>query len=169
MNTVVEKIIESGLIDKTVIQLLEKSGAVPEGTSDLVKGNMLNASRATLREFADELYDLISKENNKAAQLRETVLDLKSLSWPVDLSLQSKSDETGLFKTRCFLKAMIDHQGKYYIRVTDADTKELVPGNHLVRYHESNKILREVITEVREMYLDDKQVCFMVTTVPETT
>jgi len=167
MNPVVDMVLESGLIDKAAVELLEKSGTLPEGSSDKVKETILDASRATLRQFADDLFDLITKEHDKAAQLRETVLDLRTLRWPVDLSLQAINPETGNYKTQSFFKAMVDHQGRYYVRTQDSTLQDLMPGRHLVRYHESNKILREVIETAREMYLDDKQVCYLVTTVPE--
>lgn len=167
MNPVVEKILESGLIDKAAVELLEKSGALPEGSSQKVSETMLDASRATLRQFADDLFDLIEKEQEKAGQLRETVLDLGSLRWPVDLALQAKSEDTGLYRTQLFLKAMVDHQGHYYIRTQDVALHDLVPGRHLVRYHESNKIIREVIDSAIELYLNDKQICFLVTVSPE--
>ena len=165
MNPVVEKILESGLIDKTVVAMMEKSGALPEGSSEKVKESLTNASRAVLRDFTDELYELISKEHDKAAQLRETLLDLRTLRWPVDLSIQAVDGE-GTYKTVGHLRAMVDTGGHYYARIQDIGKNDIVPGFHLVRYTEDNKVQREMVLETREMYLDDKPVCYLITTGP---
>lgn len=170
MNPVVEKILSAGLIDRTVVSMFEKSGALPEGSSEKVKEGMINASRTALREFADELYELITEEQDKAAELRETVLDLKSLKWPVEIHIQDGDELRQVFSTVLYLRAMQDLSGRYYVRTQDVNKDDLVPGMHVIKYDSvggKDKVSREIINEVREMFVDDKPVCYLISTNPE--
>jgi len=75
MKKIVEKILESGLVDKHTALLLEKWGQLERGASDVVgKNDLRKASEDALIKFAEEIDDLIEETKQ---ELRETRLQIE--------------------------------------------------------------------------------------------
>jgi hypothetical protein len=75
MKPIVKKIIESGLVDRHAVQLMEKWGQVDRGASDLVGRQDLRAATETsLTKFAEEVEGLIEQDRE---EVRETKLAIQ--------------------------------------------------------------------------------------------
>lgn len=75
MKPIVQKIIESGLVDRHAVQLMEKWGQIDRGASELVGTKDLRAATETsLTQFAEEIEDLIDRDRE---ELRETRLAIQ--------------------------------------------------------------------------------------------
>jgi len=72
MKPIVQKILESGLVNKHTALLMEKWGTLDRGASELVgKEDLREASESTLMKFVEELDSLIEEEyrNNHETRL----------------------------------------------------------------------------------------------------
>lgn len=156
MNPLTEKVLQSGLIDKAMVEMMEKMGFLPEGASDKVKEDALkNAPLASLHKLADEMAYLLEKEH----ELRETHLGLKTLKWPAVISVEDKGGSV-IVK---YLQCMMDEMGRYYVRFADVKKEWFIPGYILTRMNgKQGEHTREEITEVQPLFIDDKPICYQV-------
>lgn len=161
MKPLTQKVLESGLIDKHMAQMLEKWGNLPEGSAELVKDDALrNATKEQLTKLGEELGD----EVEKLRALKETQLDLDQLRWPTTASIR---DGNGEYKA-IDLSAVIDRMGRLYFRHQDVDAAWFVPGFTIERWsvHKGStgkELLKEQILEVTPLFIDELPVCFQVT------
>jgi len=158
MKPIIEKVLSSGLVDRSTAQLMEKWGYLPEGSADKTKEDALkNATHEVLTNLANDLATEVEKEH----ALRETYLDLERLKWPVSF--------TGIYKPRpgqdeviagtSSLIAVVDRMGRYYFRIQDVKEEWFVPGYLIMKGAEKEKILQAQI-----LYIGDQGVCIQVTT-----
>ncbi len=155
---IIKKILESGLVDKATIQMMEKWGTLPPGSSDLVKEDALkDATQDVLLNLASDLSDIIEKEHT----IRETALDLERIRWPATVTI---TNPEGMKVIATDIPSVMDRMGRYYFRLNDVPESWLVPGYLLVRRLDSKRVSHEYITEYGKLYSNDKPVCFQVST-----
>jgi hypothetical protein len=155
----VEKFLSSGLIDKAQTQMLEKMGMLPSGSVDKVQEQRLkDATQDMLNNVAEELASAIDTEHH----VRETALDLRRLRWPAKINLYT--DEMGTIVRG--LNVMMDQMGKYFVRITDADSAWFAPGHVVEREISDEAKTSEMITEFGTLYIGEKPFCFHFTTKP---
>lgn len=148
MNELTSKILASGLVDEAMAKIMEHWGYLPEGMSELVhKAELTNATREQLIAFAEKVGD----EVDKARRLKETMLDLNQLRWPVETTVYD--EKLGEVFTDA-KSALIDRMGRYYFRPQDITTAQLVPGRRLFR--KGGPLDGETILEVTELFVDDQ-------------
>ena len=95
MKPIVKKIIESGLVEKSAIQLMEKWGQIDRGSSELVGAHDLRtAAENSLTEFAEEVEELIEKDRE---EIRETRLAIQ-VSEPVLATWLYADGQGGLYE-----------------------------------------------------------------------
>lgn len=156
MKPIVEKVLESGLVDRATAQLMEQWGYLPDGSADKVKEDALKgATQATLRDLANNLAVEVEKEH----ALRETYLDLERIRWPADvvgITIGSGEVEVALAGK---LPAVMDRMGRYYFRIQDVKEEWFVPGYILHREKAEEKILQSQV-----LYIGEQGVCIQVTT-----
>lgn len=147
MNEVTKKVLESGLVDTAMAQMMEKWGVLPEGSSELTKNDRLkNATREQLVKFGEELGDALDRER----RLKETMLDLNYLRWPAWVQIISTRPGDPITEG---ISGVIDRMGRYYFRPKDVKKEWFVPGYILRRgAHGQN----EVILEVSELFVGDQ-------------
>lgn len=154
MNRLVEKVLQSGLIDKSAAELLERMGLLDEGASEKVDEDKLkDATKLKLLEITEELAIEVEREH----KIKETYLDLERLRWPVEIS--------SIFKSEIFVAGdftgLLDRQGRYYFRIQDVRPEWFVTGYVLKR---KGRGKYESILEAQELYIDDKVVALQITT-----
>ncbi|SRR5258708_1641678 len=159
MKPIVEKVLSSGLVDKSTAILLEQWGYLPNGASDKVNEDALvNKTRETMEKLAEDLANEIEKEHH----IRESALDLERLRWPVTASIlryPSGTREQIAYK----IPGLIDRMGRYYFRIQDVEESWFVPGYFIATYSEPNsKYSEEVIAEKQVLYIDEIPVCVQV-------
>lgn len=155
-----QKVLESGLVDRSMIELLEKWGNLPHGASDLVKEDALkDVTKDHLYQLANELGAEVEKEH----VLRETYLDLERIRWPTVVSIfAGPSIESNLLVDK--LAAVMDRMGRYYFRIQDVKDIWFVPGYVLHRKVDSENEKVETITEKQVLYVNEQPVCIQVST-----
>lgn len=184
LKPVQEKVLESGLVDKSVAELMEKWGLLPQGAAELVDqakvDALKNATKETLFKLADDLATEVEKEH----ALRETYLDLERLRWPAVVDIlrppsgeeQAAADSQGLnISARVLVgdvDAVMDRMGRYYFRIQDVEEDWFVPGYVFSRKIKSRKnplaveIRFETILQKQVLYTGEQKVCIQVTTEP---
>lgn len=157
MKPIVEKVLESGLVDKATAQLMEQWGYLPAGSVDKVNEDKLkNATQETLKALANDLAIEVEKEH----ALRETYLDLERMKWPVsNITLKKATREDGDPLLAKNLAAVVDRMGRYYFRIQDVKQEWLVPGYYLIRESGEEKILQSQV-----LYVGEQGVCIQVST-----
>jgi hypothetical protein len=156
MNALTEKVLKSGLIDKSVAELMERQGILPEGSAEKVDENALkDATREKLIAITESLAVEVEREQ----RIKETYLDLERLRWPVRIFIATPDLPNQQHTS--WLDAVIDRQGRYYFRSQDVDVTKLVPGYLLVR---DGKKTKETILEVQPLFIEDSVVAIQVTT-----
>jgi hypothetical protein len=167
MKPIVQKVLESGLIDKGTADLMEIWGYLPHGASESVnEGALADATQEKLKNLAKDLGNAIEKEHH----LRETYLDLERLRWPATVYIgfpkeayNGGSKLTTTLAHTTPLQAVMDRMGRYYFRIQDVDEKWFVPGFILSR--ESPRGLREeMITQSQVLYSGVQGICVQVST-----
>ena len=166
MKPIVEKILNSGIVDKGSVKLLETWGYLSEGASNLVNDEKLkNATEKELTSFAEELADEIEKEHH----IRETHLDLERIRWPTTVNV-FKGDLTApkLELLASQVIATMDRMGRYYFRIDDVKKEWFVPGYCFERQVSgegvSVEIRQETILESQQLFINDQPICWQVTT-----
>ena len=152
MKPIVEKVLKSGLVDRKTVELLEKTGVLPDGSVDMVQEDALkDATPEDRAKLADEL----EAEAENAGHLRETMLDLSKMQWPATVNI---SKDTGV-PVADSLSCVMDKMGRYYFRIQDVDAKWFVPG-----YRVQRDMKEEMILESQVLYIDNQPVCVQVST-----
>ena len=152
MKPIVEKVLKSGIVDRGMVELLERWGSLPEGSSELLKNETLkDATKEQLQKFAEDL----ANEVATAHALKETNLDLDRLRWPVEVAVldQYKSQIAGK------VTAVIDRMGRYFFRIQDVKKEWFVPGFVIVRGDS-----KETILESDALFVGSEAVAIQVTT-----
>lgn len=164
MNPLTEKVLRSGLIDKAMVELLEKSGSLPEGSTDKVKEDALkDASIGVLTRLADDMAVLMEREQ----KIRETYLDLKNLKWPAVIWIGTSS---GASRASGPFTAMMDGMGRYFIRFQDAKKEDFVIGAPVRRERGQEIVVdgpEEILSECQVLYVDQKPVCYQLSVASE--
>lgn len=171
MKAIVEKVLKSGIVDRGMVEMLEKWGNLPEGSTELLKNETLkNATRESLNKFAEELADEIAT----AHILRETNLDLDKLKWPTEVTIWGQGAGAwehlvGPEHTVYHIPAMADRMGRLYFRFQDIDEAWFVPGYKLSRkVFDKTKELTieetETILQADPLFVNDEKVAYQVTT-----
>lgn len=156
MKPIVQKVLESGLVDKATAQLMEQWGYLPDGAADKVDEDKLkNATQETLTKLANDLATEVEKEH----ALRETYLDLERIRWPAAIDAISKPMPGQNEVIASNLISVVDRMGRYYFRLQDVDKEWFVPGYFLKRNGDDEKILQAQV-----LYVGDQGVCMQVTT-----
>ena len=163
MKPFVEKMLQSGLVDKATTKLMEQWGLLPEGAYDRTQEDALkNATRDVLSKLADDLL----LEAEKASLLRETSLDLDRLRWPATVNIVSNKSEYLVQDLQC----VMDRMGRYYFRHQDVRTEWFVPGYVLFRRIADGNMVtfsKEMITESQVLFINEAAVCVQVSTKPD--
>jgi hypothetical protein len=164
LKPLVKKVLESGLVDKNMAELMEKWGNLPEGAASLVKDDSLkNATKDQLMKLAEEIGTEVDKERT----LKETQLDLDQIRWPTVVTIRTNNYEHVAWQ----VPAVIDRMGRLYFRIQDAKEEWFVPGYNIHRKGVSpqngyESPIYEVVTEKSVLYVGELPVCIQVTVVP---
>ena len=150
MNSTIEKVLRSGLIDRSMAELMEKYQLLPEGAAERVK----EATREQMKKVAEEVVELAEKE----ALIKETRFDLERLRWPVSV-YTSLPDASGRMLSP-WVEGVIDRMGRYFFRVQDVKEEWFIPGYILQK---AGKPTEEIL-EVTKLYIDEQPVAVQVTT-----
>lgn len=143
-----------------MVELLERWGNLPEGSTELLKSDTLqNATRAHLEKFAEDLASEV------ASGLRETNLDLDKLRWPVVVTIRDQYKSQIAFD----VSAVIDRMGRYFFRVQDVEEGWFVPGYTLIREGKRDtrgavRIEYETILESTTLFSGEQAVAIQVST-----
>ena len=159
MSEITEKVLRSGLIDTHVADLMERFGMLPEGSAALAATGMAvpNMTRTQMVKLAEELAEAVEREH----AIRETSLDLDRLRWPARVGIWDQGARVSVvIRVDC----LIDRLGRYYFRPQDVKLDWFVPGRQLLRGHEDS--IKEMITEVQELYAGEQVAAIQVSTVP---
>lgn len=71
MKPIVKKILESGLVEKNAVLLMEKWGHMDRGASELVgTKDIRTATESTLTKFAEEIEDLLEQDREEVRETR---------------------------------------------------------------------------------------------------
>jgi hypothetical protein len=164
MNELMKKILESGLVDEATAKLMEKWQALPEGSAELTQGRAVRLSEET-QEVLTKFAEGVGYEVEKQRKLRETVLDLQQLKWPVNAMIVDPRGDV-----RTFVSGLMDRFGRYYFRPQDVMKEWFVPGFTLCRQVANAPsvlgpgTLSETILEVTELYAGDEVIAIQVST-----
>lgn len=161
MKAITEKMLRSGLIDGAMVQVMEKMGMLEEGASEMVKEEALkNAPIPVLHKFADDMAELLEREH----AIKETMLDLKAIKWPVSVTVKTNDGHTLVneaYKSVKDVPAVMDDMGRYYFRYEDAQKSWFVPGYLLSRVI-AGKLTEDTISESQVLYTNEEPVCYQV-------
>lgn len=168
MKPIVEKVLKSGIVDRGMVELLERWGNLPEGASELINSESLkDATKQQLTKFAESLADEVAKEHI----LRETNLDLDRLKWPTTITIFPKSDtpvRPGPEKGAYNIPAVTDRMGRLYFRIEDVEEDWFIPGYRISRrvFDKKNKVSTEVhetILECQPLFVGEHKIAVQVT------
>ena len=164
MSDLIKKVLESGLVDEATARLMEKWQTLPEGSAELAAGKAESLAAVT-QEVLMKLAEDVGEEVDKQRQLRETVLDLQNLKWPVSaMTVDRRGD------VQTFVSGVMDRHGHFFFRPQDVMKEWFVPGYTLCRQVANSPsvlepgTLSETITEVTELFIGDQVVAIQVST-----
>ncbi len=166
MKPIVETVLKSGLIDRSMASLMEHFGMLPEGSAEQTnEGALEGAGREKLLKVAEDIASAIEREH----QVRETALDLERMRWPAIVGLAvRRTDDYGDVEQADYrflltdLPAAVDRMGRYFFRVKDIpDDKCLVPGNAIIK-KVNGKNVAELILQSQQLFLGENPVCWQV-------
>ncbi len=152
-----------------MVELLEKWGNLPEGSTELIKNETLkNATKEQLQKFAEELGEEVAKEHI----LKETQFDLDRIRWPTKVSvLEATGVIPGPAESVYDIPAVMDRMGRLYFRIQDVKEEWFVPGfsmNRKAFNKESGleEMVEEVILEATPLFSGDQKIAVQVTSAP---
>lgn len=169
MSAISDKVLQSGIIEKHMLEMLVRWGAFSENALDIIKNDTLrNATLAQLKKFAEEL----SVELKKEYPFRETMLDSPH-RWPTSFTVMGEvvvGDQLitpGPPRSVHNIPAMRDDLLRLFVSANDVDPDWLVPGYRIsvkVMSKEFNCLADQIsiITRVDPIYVLDKRVSYMV-------
>lgn len=164
MKPITQKVLDSGLIDKGVAQMMEAWGFLPNGTAEKMDEEALRAKTTEeMKKAVEEVADILEREH----VLRETYLDLNRLRWPVTVFVRNDKGQS----TRD-IDGLVDRMGRYYFRIQDVNPEWFVPGYELVRKASPIEegfgvkgvpmFLVDNILEKQILYIEDMPICVQV-------
>lgn len=152
-----------------MVELLEKWGNLPEGSTELIKNNTLkDATKEQLQKFAEELGDEVAKEHI----LRETQFDLERIRWPSKVSVLAKEGTSpGPEEAIYDIPAVVDRMGRLYFRIQDVREEWFVPGYTMTRKAFNKdagleEAVNELILESMALFSGDQKIAVQVTVTP---
>lgn len=162
MKPIIEKVLKSGLVDKHMVEMMEKFGQLPPGSVDLVREDALkDATKNQLYKLAEEIGNEVDKERT----LRETQLDLDKVRWPALVNqITTDKGEALALQVPC----VIDRMGRLYFRIQDVNEAWFVPGYTLTRTElDKTRVgylneFKDQIIESSVLYADSTPVCVQV-------
>lgn len=155
MSQLTEKILRSGLVDKHTAALMEKYGLLEEGSTEKVNEDALKgATRVQLEKLAEDL----AVEAERELALKETMLDLNQIRWPVAVMIKSELGKLHVDP----ITALVDRMGRYYFRPQDVSYDMLIPGFHLIVSPRAKDV---TITEVQELFVGDQVAAIQVSVI----
>lgn len=158
MNTLSKLMLESGLIDEAMAKMFQRYGIIDETASEATKrSSMESATRDELVRFADR----VEEEVEKRRKIRESMLDLNQIRWPVMVSIYDGD------KYLAQITGVIDRLGRYYFRAQDVKRAWFSPGFTFFRVEHSGDIGREAILEVTELSIGEEVAAIQVSTKKE--
>lgn len=164
MSELTKKILESGLVDQSTAELMEKWGYLPDGSAELAAGKAEALMRATVekdvKETLTKLAERIGQEVDSLRRTRETMLDLNHLKWPVLVGVWNlkNGDDSRVFRVH----GLMDRLGRYYFHPKDVWKEAFVPGFVLMRGADDS--IKETILEVTELFVGDQSAAIQVST-----
>ena len=164
MTEIMEKIMKSGIIEKSAVELLEQWGYIKPGSASLVDEDKLkDATVATLTNMAKDLSYEIVKER----LLKEGRLEVDSLRWPVVVSIYETVQNSLASKLLAdSINALIDSFGRYYFRYEDVKESWFKPSNVISKKGGSKY---ELIRESQNLSNATSIVCIQVATIAQET
>jgi len=160
MRPIVEKVLKSGLIDKAVVEYMEKTGMLPEGSTDSVQENAL---KDATKEHLSSLTESLAIELEKEHAIRETHLDLERIRWPAMVDIWAVNADQSLENSMIRdLPAAMDRMGRYFFRFEDVKMEWFVPGYRIYRKAAGGNVEHETIMESQSLYINDVPVCVQV-------
>lgn len=145
MKELTKKILEAGLVDKHLAQMMEKWGALEPGATDLVGKERV--TKETLERFAEDIASLV----NVDGPVKETLLDAK-VSNPVLFHSNGIPPFQGAW----------DEMGRLLVGAT----VQLVPGNIILELPDSTRARRFRILEITPVYVGEQSVGQLATVEP---
>jgi hypothetical protein len=163
MSELTNKILESGLVDEHTAVLMEKWGYLPEGAAAIAKDKENILKNAT-KEQLTKLAEGIGEEVERKLRLKESMLDLDKIRWPVVVDIWK-----GTAVVAHKIVGVIDRMGRYYFRPADVQMGWFVPGYTIARSVVSGSIDTsknhiETILESTELYLNEQVMAIQVST-----
>jgi hypothetical protein len=154
VKPIIEKVLASGLVDRSVAEYMEKLGLLPEGAVEIVNEDALKgATKEHLTTLAKDLAEEVEREH----KIRETSLDLDRLRFPVTVEI-----EDGLKTVRENVPGVVDRMGRFYFNIVDVDKSWLTVGYTISRRTYDNMKLGGHIVEAQLLYVGDAPVCWQV-------
>lgn len=150
MNSIVEKVLSSGLIDRSMAELMEKYQLLPEGAAEQVK----DATREQMTKIVNEVVELSEKDHI----VKETRFDLERLRWPARIHTSMPSTPNKQHSP--WLDVVVDRMGRYYVRMQDFKEEWFIPGFLL---YPSGQPVQEIL-EVQKLFIDETPVCVQIAT-----
>lgn len=161
MRPIVEKVLKSGLIDKAMVEYMEKTGMLPEGAADSVQEDAL---KDATKEHLATLTESLAVELEKEHAIRETHLDLERIRWPAVVDIWAVNADQSLEKSLVIeLPAAMDRMGRYFFRFDDVKAEWFVPGYRIYRKTAGRETVHETILESQPLYINDVPICIQVT------
>lgn len=180
MSGLTKRILESGLVDETTAELMEKWGVLPEGSASIAAGKALELERTTIekdvREKLMKMAEKIGDEVDAYRKARETMLDLNQLRWPVQVDIRghpSEDTQLGPNGTKFIAGAVVgvvDRMGRFYFRPQDVNREWFRPGYVLEQRDVTGMDGRvvecrvETILEVDELFIGEELAAIQVST-----
>ena len=160
MSDLTKKILESGLVDEHTAALMERWGYLPEGAAAIAKDKSEELQKAT-REQLSRLAEEIGTEVERRLKLKESMLDMEKIRWPVMVDIWNGIRTT---KVAHAVTGVIDRMGRYYFRPLDVEMVWFRPGFHICRFKGETQPVYETILESTELYMEDQVMAIQVTT-----
>jgi hypothetical protein len=178
VSTLTKTMLESGLVDESMAELMEKWGTLPEGSIQYINNDSLkNATRQQMQELVEKIGDGVETHR----QLRETYFDLDRLKWPAEVEIWRWSGtgpgQRQMLATR--FTTVVDRLGRYYFQVADVDRHGLSmfrPGLYLVYTVQKQQpedggftaaLARRMILESQFLYVGEARATLQVSTAEE--
>lgn len=155
MSKIAEALVTSGLLDKSVIDMLDMMGVMDfdRGSHD---PEHITIAKDSIIKLVTTLESVLAEAENKIP--KETMLDLPNLKWPETVAIYSKHSKSYV---EANISCVTDGVGNYFFRKEDIEEHILAPGR-ILETSPSKK--NRLILETSPIYINDKLVCFKVYT-----
>ena len=119
MNSITEKILRTGIVDKHVVKLVERWGTIDIGSIDVKKAT----ARAAIIDLLEEVQDELDAPDE--SKTHDVILDALH-TWKVEVLVRSVTDESSTN-----MWAFIDRFGRFYFKDSPASESWIVPGSQI--------------------------------------